>query len=234
MNTSLHIQPFCTRAALLFVTTACLVLYSWSSAHAETSATEGTNASSPLALLPQVYIPVVENNVALRTAAGSTDAEPTDTEPTDTESCSLDDEAAELMALILSHSAQERPTLQCDPILSQVATERAQDMATRGYFDHVSPEGIGPNYLVRAANFPLSNNYSSSTDANNLESIAGGTQTAQQTFDLFVGSSGHRKHILGESSFYRAQGHIGVGMVDDPDSPFRFYWVVLIAEAEAE
>lgn len=145
--------------------------------------------------------------------------------------CSMSSQEAELMSLIIGHSAQQRGTLSCHPLLHQVARERANDMAIRDYFGHVNPDGYGPNYLVHQAGFPLKSLYLSSNDANYIESIAGGSKTAQQTFELFLDSPSHREHLLGNHDFYRTQNYIGVGLVHDNDSTFRHYWVVLIAES---
>ena len=79
-----------------------------------------------------------------------------------------------------SASGQRRAFLTFDPILSQVARERAADMARRGYFDHTNPDGHGVNYLVRRAGYILPSSYPS--DGNNLESIAAGGSTASVTW----------------------------------------------------
>jgi uncharacterized protein YkwD len=48
------------------------------------------------------------------------------------------------MAALLTGSAQRRPRLTWNPVLAKVARERAWDMAVRGYFSHVNPDGVGP------------------------------------------------------------------------------------------
>src|SRR4051794_31530622 len=50
------------------------------------------------------------------------------------------------LAEILTHDrGQQRPHLAWNPVLARVARERAWDMAVRGYFAHVTPEGVGSN-----------------------------------------------------------------------------------------
>ena len=57
--------------------------------------------------------------------------------------------------LFLNDVRQSRPSLVCSPLLADVARQRAADMANRGYFDHVNPDGVGPNSLMRSAGYPL-------------------------------------------------------------------------------
>jgi len=79
-----------------------------------------------------------------------------------------------IASLMWNTSAQGRPYLSCDPILTQVARARAYDMANRGYFDHVNPDGIGPNYLVEQAGYRLPDWWGDHPSANYIEYIAAG------------------------------------------------------------
>ena len=45
----------------------------------------------------------------------------------------------------------KRSKLNWNKQLAEVAVYRAKDMAKRSYFDHVSPEGYGPNYFMEEA-----------------------------------------------------------------------------------
>ncbi|MCA9929942.1 MAG: hypothetical protein KC419_15770, partial [Anaerolineales bacterium] len=116
--------------------------------------------------------------------------------------CGLNDEETAVAALAMTDPNQGRPSMTCDPILAQVARARAQDMAQRQYFGHVDPDGYGPNYKVRAAGYGLPTWYSTSIDGNNIESIAAGYATATDVWNAWLGSSGHRTHVLAESSFW--------------------------------
>lgn len=143
--------------------------------------------------------------------------------------CEPSSQEAEFEALFRTDPNQTRTTIDCDAVLSAVAQLRAQDMADRAYFDHVNPDGIGPNQLVRDAGYQLPSYYSLARDGNNVESIAGGFTSAQDAWDGLMGSPAHRRHLLGEIDFYREQIDIGIGYVYDADSEYKHYWVIITA-----
>lgn len=117
--------------------------------------------------------------------------------------------------------------------LAAVAVARVTSMARDGWFGHVDPGGRGPNFAVRAAGYKLPASYGMVPDANNIESIAcGGTGALDQIWNGFLNSPTHRRHILGESKFFKAQTQIGVGFVQDEQSKSKFYWSVLSAPVE--
>jgi uncharacterized protein YkwD len=124
---------------------------------------------------------------------------------------------------------QGRATLNCDPILAQVAREKAEDMAGRDYFAHTNPDGYAANYLVEQAGYNLPSFYHDEPDSNNIESLAGGFGNAQLAFDGLLGSSTHRIHILGLNSFFAEQIDYGIGFAYDPDSEYDYYWVIFTA-----
>lgn len=126
-----------------------------------------------------------------------------------------------------SASGQGRPSLKFDPILSQVARERAMDLAKRRYFSHTNPDGHGVNYLVRKAGYVLPDWYPS--DGNNLESIAAGRATSGTTWSDWMGSPDHKRHLLAEEDFFVEQTAYGVGYYEEAGTPYRYYWVVLTA-----
>ena len=132
------------------------------------------------------------------------------------------------LADVLTHSSgQHRPFMVADPILSQVARDRAADMAQRGYFDHINPDGHGANYLVRKAGYVLPSYYPG--DGNNLESISGGFTSAAAAWDDWMNSPEHKTHLLAEESFFATQTSFGVGYFADPASTYKYYWVVITA-----
>lgn len=122
---------------------------------------------------------------------------------------------------------QQRPALNCHPILEQVARARAQDMGVRQYFGHVNPDGFGPNYLVQQAGYLLPTWYDQSPSANNIESIAAGYSTTASVWQGWMSSSGHRTHILGLHPFWAEQTDYGIGYAYVPGSPYGHYWVVI-------
>lgn len=143
--------------------------------------------------------------------------------------CLPSSEAVQLADLLEQDPEQARPSLTCNPILSEVAHARAADMAVRGYFDHVNPDGYGPNYLVEQAGYTLPSFYNTEPDANNIKSIAGGYATAESTWQQWASSSHHRMHLLGLTPFYEEQVEYGIGYAYDPDSPLGHYWVIITA-----
>jgi uncharacterized protein YkwD len=102
-------------------------------------------------------------------------------------------------------------------------------MAQRGYFDHVTPEGHGPNYLVRQAGYTLPSFYGTEPDANNIESIAGGYSTAEAVWGAWMSSTAHRNQLLGLQPFFAEQTEYGIGYAYDSESPLGYYWVVITA-----
>jgi hypothetical protein len=148
------------------------------------------------------------------------------------DACQLSPAEARIVELMQTHPEQMRPGLTCDPILATVARERAQDMATRGYFGHVNPDGYGPNCLVIMAGYPLPAWYAPCPDGNNIESIAGGYSTPDAAWQGWMNSTGHRTHLLGLSSFFAEQIEYGIGYVYDPDSQYGHYWVAITAKRE--
>ena len=145
------------------------------------------------------------------------------------DSCELNSDEEALANLIINNPSQGRPSMACDPILSQVAREKAMDMAQRSYFDHTNPDGFGPNYLVRNAGYSLPSWYSNAADGNNIESIAAGYNSAGSVWTGWLNSEGHRAHVLAESSFWQSQTNYGVGYYYDASSPYKHYWVFLSA-----
>jgi uncharacterized protein YkwD len=125
---------------------------------------------------------------------------------------------------------QKRPSLTCNLILSQVAHARAVDMGTRGYFNHVNPDGYGPNYLVRQAGYILPSYYDSSPSGNNIESIAAGYATADAAWAGWMNSTPHRTHLLGLNPFFAEQIDYGIGYAYISPSPYLNYWVAITAK----
>lgn len=141
---------------------------------------------------------------------------------------------AEFAAILTTARDQRRPALRRNPVLDSVARARAWDMALRGYFAHVNPDGIGPNTLVQRAGFALPATYDLSPRGNNIESAAGGYGSAQAAWRWFMGSSHHRAHLLGLNPVFVAQTEFGIGYAWRPNSRYGHYWVVLIAQPGEE
>jgi uncharacterized protein YkwD len=173
----------------------------------------------------RLYVPMIPT---VQNDPGGTGSEPTP------EACVLTAEEQVIANAVISDPGQKRANPICDPTLSLVARARARDMALRGYFSHVNPDGIGPNYLVREAGYALPDWYGDDRDDNNVESIAGGQPTPEAAWQAWLNSEGHRLHVLGEHGFYAAQDAFGIGYYYDPNSRLKHYWVFLSAPREEE
>jgi len=147
-------------------------------------------------------------------------------------SCALNSQEQEIANLAMAHPSQGRVVMSCSSILAQVARAKAQDMAMRQFFGHTNPDGEGPNHLVKEAGYTLPTWYSAATDSNNIESIAAGYTTAAAAWEGWMNSTGHRVHLLAESSFWADQTNFGVGYYYDASSPYKHYWVFLSAPPE--
>ena len=130
-----------------------------------------------------------------------------------------------IAALVRGHSKQSRKQLNWDARLSKSARQRALDMANRGYFDHVDPDGNGPNYYVSQAGYKLPIKWTAFRAANQVESIVAGHATAESAFAHWMTSPKHVGHLLARDIFYEDQTSFGVGHAYVPGSPFGHYWV---------
>ncbi len=130
----------------------------------------------------------------------------------------------------ISHlSGQQRSSMNLDPILCLVARQRGADMARRHYFGHTTPDGKGANYLIGQAGYLLPSYYDLSRSGNNIESIGMSPGPAKQMVALWLNSSAHRSHVLGELEFFREQTSVGVGVFRSSTAPYYKYYVLLSA-----
>lgn len=120
--------------------------------------------------------------------------------------------------------------------LARTAEKRAYDMAERNYFDHVTPEGKGPNYFINEGGYTLRPDWLKKIETNNFESIGANHATAVdgvKAFIIGVGSPGfmHRKHVLGMDDWNGSLYDIGIGFAQvENGSPYKTYLCVLIAK----
>lgn len=130
-----------------------------------------------------------------------------------------------------------RPALRWNDILAQVAEEKARDMAVRGYFDHLTPEGDAINIQIHEAGYTLPPEFRQNRSDNFFESIAAGFSTGVETIqrlilDEGVPDLGHRIHLLGMNDFHAEHDDIGIGFVIAPESEFGFFVCIIIARQE--
>ncbi len=131
--------------------------------------------------------------------------------------------------------ANKLPPLIWNDTLAIVALQKAEDMAKRGYFAHLNPEGEGINILIHKAGYFLPPEWTKDKKANFFESLNAGTKTgkgaiADLILDSYDSSKGHRKHLLGLNEFYRNLTDIGIGHIHSDGSKFGYYTVVIIAK----
>lgn len=130
----------------------------------------------------------------------------------------------------------KRTQLKWNKQLAEVAEYRAKDMAKRSYFDHVSPEGYGPNYFIVEAGYSLNSTWLAKRSANNFESIAANRASATDGIKaLIIGKEApgyhHRTHLLGMDEWNSSLYDIGIGYVKCKGRrPYESYLVVIIAK----
>lgn len=83
-------------------------------------------------------------------------------------------------------------------LLDRAAQMKAEDMAKKGYYAHVSPEGLTPMHWVEKAGYSY---------LMVGENLVVNRDSAKEAVDAFMGSTGHRANIL-RSEFME----IGVGV----------------------
>ena len=93
--------------------------------------------------------------------------------------------------------------------LGLAARAHSQDMAQRNYFEHDTPEGLGPS--DRAARAGWRDGVG--------ENIAAGTATARETVQMWLESPGHCANMMGPR--YR---FLGVGYAYGDRSHYGHYW----------
>lgn len=107
------------------------------------------------------------------------------------------------------------PALTLDGRLGTAAQRHAMDMAAAGYFSHTGRDGSSPGDRITAAGYRW-RAWS--------ENIAAGQSTTTAVVDGWFGSAGHCQNFMS-----RHVTQVGFGMVQDPSSQYRIYWVADLA-----
>ena len=141
-----------------------------------------------------------------------------------------------LAVLLSNEPGQRRPELVFDPVLAEVARGRAIDMGKRNFFNHVNPDGVAADFLVRQAGYALPTWWPTDPKSNGVESIGGGYTSAQAVWSAWMGSAPHHTHLLAvdldtnqTDTFFAAETHYGIGYAEVPGSKYIHYWVVITA-----
>lgn len=121
------------------------------------------------------------------------------------------------IALDLAGVAPQR-ALAVNKELTSSSRFRSDDMLKRDYFDHVDPDGIGPNARASEFGYALGQNYKRDKITNNVESICAGYEQAADilkslVIDEGIENLGHRKQLLAMQPFHALAREIGVGIV---------------------
>jgi uncharacterized protein YkwD len=123
----------------------------------------------------------------------------------------LGPEEGEFLDLLNAYrAANGLATLTHNAQLAAAAEAHSLDMATRGYFNNVNPEGDGPQERI------ISQGYNPESSGENL---AAGFQTAAAVFTDWKNSPGHNQIMLDQGFT-----EIGIGLAIQQDSAFERYW----------
>lgn len=87
-------------------------------------------------------------------------------------------------------ASQNEPALHINSALTAAAQAKANDMAAKGYWSHVSPDGTQPWSFIESAGY----NYQAAG-----ENLAYGFGTSEQVVSAWMNSPEHRANVLGAS-----------------------------------
>lgn len=113
----------------------------------------------------------------------------------------VDTTAEDQMVLMVNNERESRgiATLTTDSSLQTLARTYAQEMLTRGYFSHYTPESLSPFDRMNAAHIPF-------TFAGENLAFSANVQLAMQGL---MNSTGHRENIL-STNYHK----VGIGVID--------------------
>ena len=103
-------------------------------------------------------------------------------------------------------AAAGQPALLWGNLAAEAAHRHSTDMRNRNYFDHVNPDGAGPDARLSAAGQAW-------TGVG--ENIARGQPTEASVMNSWMNSPGHRANILSPDFT-----HIGISRLDGPGGPW--------------
>jgi uncharacterized protein YkwD len=123
--------------------------------------------------------------------------------PSPAESTSLEHE---VLALVNAERAKAGcDSLRAEPLLASAARKHSADMRDRGYFDHVTPDGVTPWDRALAEGY----------DQASAENIARGQATPEEVVEAWMDSPDHRANIL--NCDYKA---MGLGVAEGDGGPW--------------
>lgn len=105
--------------------------------------------------------------------------------------------------------------LSWSPALASAAVQHSSDMATRGYFDHISPDGRRVGYRVASEGYNW---------RNVGENLAGGDSTLAGVIRGWLGSPAHCQNLMNPAFV-----EVGAACVHHAGSQWGFYWTLVLA-----
>jgi hypothetical protein len=110
----------------------------------------------------------------------------------------------------INRLANNLASLEINPLLTGAAQAKAEDMASKGYFAHISPQGITPWYWIERVGYEYS--YAG-------ENLAINFSDSKDAIEAWMNSAAHRENIL--SNHFTETG-IGVakGIYEDKETIF--------------
>ncbi|MCX6148348.1 MAG: CAP domain-containing protein [Candidatus Kapabacteria bacterium] len=126
--------------------------------------------------------------------------------------------------------------------LARVAENKAKDMASKEYFNHIDPAGFGMNIKINDAGYKLEPAFYSKKSLNYFESLSAGSIDGrdcikQLILDISLEpdiNKGHRNHLLGidydNSNFRSSAKDIGIGFCKAKNRKYSSYISIIIAK----
>lgn len=108
------------------------------------------------------------------------------------------------------------PAYVLDARLAVAARLHSQDMAARGYFSHVTPDGVTFDQRIRAQGYPSPGG----------ETIAAGYATPAAAIAGWMNSPGHKAILL-----HASLRHFGLGI--GTGGPYGIYWTATFGQSSS-
>lgn len=105
-----------------------------------------------------------------------------------------------------------------DPRLMRAAAEHASDLAARSRVSHYGSDGSDPATRTRRAGYSFSNIG---------ENVSAGRASLTEVIQAWIESAPHRANLVLDPAT-----HFGLAHSFSPDSHYRHYWVLVLAEPE--
>jgi uncharacterized protein YkwD len=123
---------------------------------------------------------------------------------------------------------QERVKMDLEPLkwdfsLTKAARYHKNDMATQRYFDHNTYHRIDGKLVKIGGTFTRIRKFNNLRFVNS-ENIAAGGRLAKDIYYQCYISKGHYDNMFNKTSKY-----VGIGVANNPDSPYKYYWVFCTA-----